>query len=218
MAVLQAGCVGIPFATPPTRIELGSGFRKVDGFAQTAVTTPTPRGTRGQESRPATDHPAVISAGVYPLGFGRQLLHRNFDVGVGYTYQGGPSARIHGGFLEGQGMLGQWTTGPNGVFRAGVRARLSILGEERFALLGRGATFGGFIEVAQFATGEFGAFNDKGGAVGVSAGEGGIGLAVDANYAQVDQLTVTSLTGSITIRIPIVAGFAFAWLWALDKK
>ncbi len=221
-ALAATGCIGIPFAIPPTRLEVGTGFREVEGHVGrplAAKVVPQPgAAVEVATSAARVDHPLVVAVGVHPLGFGRELLGRRADVGVGYVYQGGSLATIHGAYLEGQGVLVRGWLTPESVGRFGVRTQLRLLGEETTPLLGRGGSVGVFAEVAEFTSGTFGRVDAKGGVFGGHVGEAAIGIALDAAYAQIDRAEVRTLTGGLTLRLPILGGFAFAWFWSAAQK
>jgi hypothetical protein len=224
------GCVAFPFATPPAQVEVGVGSRAIDAPEQTAPapapppTSPlpgapvAPRAVPVAEPRATSDTPIELHAGFAPLGFAESLMNRRADVVVGYVFQGGPLARIHGAYLHGDGVLGLFPLGASAVARIGLRVELRMVGEEETRRLGRGVAAGGFAELSTFTFGPFGSVDRSGGAVGVAYGEGGVGVSALGHYAQIDEITLSGFSVALAVRLPMTLGFVYKWGWPSDSK
>ena len=222
-AATLAGCVAFPFATPPAQVEIGVGPRAVDAPEDPAPapapppTSPlpgvpfAPRAVAPQERRGTSDTPVEVHAGIAPLGFAEALLDRRADVVVGYVYQGGSLARVHGAYLHGDGVLGMFPVGGSAIARVGLRVELRMIGEEDTRRLGRGVAAGGFAELSTFTFGPFGSSDRSGGAVGVAYGEGGIGVSALGHYAQIDEITLSGFSVALALRLPMTLGLVYKW-------
>ena len=99
-AMLCTGCIVIPYAVPPLKVQGQGGMAM--GELYNADDIPNDAFT------PVIGSPSV-RVGMFPLGFSEALLDRNYDVGVGYLHErllltestGLSDREFHGGYLEG---------------------------------------------------------------------------------------------------------------------
>jgi hypothetical protein len=194
VAPALAGCIAVPFALPPSKVQIGAGTRSV-----------------ARPGHDETDVPLQVRAGLSPLGLSPDMLDRRIDVGVGYLLETGKATRIQGGYLDAGGVLGRWPLGDGGLFRAMTSVQLRLLAEQDGMQLGRGGAvqLGG--ELVTFKQGAFSSSSHRGGAFGVDYGEGGFGLYLEAAYAQIGSTTIQSASLGLTIRLPGAAGVLYAW-------
>ena len=191
------GCVGVPFALPPTQLTVATGIEKVpDGPVQA---------------------PLQIRAAVHPMQFAPEWTGREFDLGVGYMFDGNRAFQLHGGYAEGGAVL--WKhIGRTSFQRISARGQVRVLKDPTQPLVGRGAAALLVLETGRFVDGPFGEVDSKGGAFGYAFGESSIGVASELSYASVDRLESWALTLGLVVRVPTVAGFAFVWATELLKK
>ena len=190
------GCVGAPFALPPTQITVATGME----------------GSRGR-----VEVPLQVRAGVHPMQFSPAWTSRDFDLGVGYMLDATRSFTLHGGYAEGGAVL--WKRGGHrGFQRLSARAQVRVLKDVDQPLVGRGAAGLLVLETGTFADGPFGGVDGKGGVVGYAFGESSVGVASELSYANVDRLNAWALTLGLVVRMPTVGGFAWVWATELIKK
>lgn len=194
--VCATGCVGAPFALPPTQLTLATGME----------------GSRGH-----VEVPVQFRAAVHPMQFSPAWTNRDFDLGVGYMLDATRSFTLHGGYAEGGAVL--WKRGGyRGFQRLSARGQVRVLKDVDQPLVGRGAAALLVLETGTFADGPFGEIDGKGGVVGYAFGESSIGVASELSYANVDRLNAWALTLGLVVRLPTLGGFAWVWATELLKK
>jgi hypothetical protein len=165
--MLMAGCVPVPFATPPATVAVHGG------------------GASGASNGGAT---LAVRAGLSPLGAVEVLEDRAFDLSLGYLWEDAASrpGGAHGGFLEVAG----WPVhvGDSGRFRFGPVARGVVHTD------GWGADVGVTLEYSKHVVDVFssvddtdddtydGSDSDDGEIVGLAFGELGIGLGLTGGW------------------------------------
>jgi hypothetical protein len=197
MGSATVGCVGVPFALPPTQLTVATGVEKAPDGRMLA--------------------PIQVRAAVHPMQFAPQWTGREFDLGVGYMYDGTRAFKLHGGYAEGGAVL--WKhVGRTSFQRLSLRGQVRVLKDPVQPLVGRGAAAIFALETGTFTDGPFSDVNARGGVLGYSYGETSIGVASELSYANVDRLESWALTFGLVVRVPTVAGFAFAWATEFLKK
>lgn len=193
----------LPFAIPPSRIEMGSvpadaRGRMLPGEGGTVQDSPA-------STSPATDGPAVLRIGIHPLQVVPRLAGRRIDVGAGYMAENGgqgdsawsregPYAEV--GLYPFQAFLG-------GDYR--LRAGAVALGEyylrdDRGYREGLGVSAA--VELFGFTSGGFQSPN----AVGATYGEWAFGAFAGPGVRLGEQGEKWAGTFGISARIPLTVG------------
>lgn len=205
-----AGCVAVPFATPPARVTVSPGIAFGDVLPAQAAPEPA-------------DAYAVIEgrAAIEPLGLVRGLEERTFDFSVGYLAEVLPQQELlgytrHGAFV---GLThhpyvltlpdSSWAT------RLGITAMPELLVTENDHELGGGMTFCFQMETFSYAEGDFEDFGPEGGYAGAALGEGGIGFDAGGGVRGVDGLRYWTVHLGLVLRLPATGGVAAMPAWAL---
>ena len=199
LALFATGCLALPVASPPVRLQVGSGARSLatDAFDE-------------------VDVPAQVRAGIHPLALFPSFLRRRADFGVGYLLDYGGSATLNGAYLEaGIKLLDHELGGGIGRLHARAQARL-IHAEPENAWGQAGALQVGW-EFVAFADAPFEGSDDNGGVVGRCWGEGGVGVYLEGAYLRAGSLHGWTATAGLTLHAPASYGFAYMWIWALLK-
>lgn len=199
LAFASSGCVALPFAVPPTQLEVGTGYR---------------------DSGRGRDAPLELRAGLAPLGLDPSNMERKIDIVAGGLYETGKARTIEGAYLEAGGLLAssRISEATLDVARLSARMQLRMLTANDAHELGRGAALRLVGEVVGFADGPFGTFDKDGGAVGYGYGEGGIGFYTEGAYAEVAGTSIWQASAGLVVRLPLAAGIVFAWGWPKSKK
>ncbi len=194
LALALGGCVGVPYATPPAQLAVGTGIEalETDGHTRTAP-------------------PLTFRAAVHPLGFKPEMVGRPGDFGIGYMldYSGGPA--IQGAYLEGSGALLREPMG-SGLGRLSLRAQVRVLFRDLAA--GQGAALQLTGEWAKFVEGPYESTDSEGGGFGYAFGESAIGFFVEGAFMRFATGSGWSVTGGLTFRLPASVGFVWKWLWS----
>ena len=236
---MSAGCVPIPFASPPVRVTVGGG--KLIGRAGTS----NPQESGGGDV-------FQLRGGLHPFQLSKAYLARRFDVGGGYLLErilsnGERPYNTHGPYLEASiqpwqmPLQDQGTTDPSWW----LRLNLGISGELLFSELDRANGIGGGasavvgIEIAGFVdgfvsgdTGPADKFhrthsdvNSDGQAkpappgkgrdylVGAGYGEGGAELFLEAGFRRLHGMSYGEVLFGVRLRLPASIG---AYLWFPD--
>lgn len=198
LALASTGCIALPFAVPPTQLEVGTGIR---------------------DSGKGQDVPLELRGGIAPLGLDPDNMQRTFDIAAGGIYETGAKRTIEGGYFEIGGRLaaGRISEETLSVARLTARMQARVLKAEGDRELGRGAALRLVGEVVGFADGPFGTFDKDGGAVGYGYGEGGIGFYAEGAYADVAGSSIWQASAGLVVRLPLAAGVVFAWAWPKKK-
>jgi hypothetical protein len=197
LSFFATGCIGLPFALPPTQVTVAGG----------------PSKAAGEESSPTLQ----VRAAVHPLQFAPQWTSRRVDFGAGYMFDSSRSYTLHGGYAEGGAVLLR-RQGDTSFFRLSARGQVRLIKEPTLPLMGRGAAALLVLEAGAFEDGPFATTDLRGGAIGYSYGEASIGLSSELSYTSVDRLEAWALTFGVVGRMPTLLGFAYAWLWSAAMK
>lgn len=190
--VLGAGCIPLPFASPPVKIRAGGG-RTIEEKADTP-----------ERSGLIFD----LTAGAYPFQLLDAPLERRLDVGAGYRFQLPEHGRSrHGGFLEG---AYHFRLNEAGSARALVHVSGDLM--TRGDALGGGGSIGGGIEYAGFFSTPVKDEDGESAFYGYAHGEGAIGLDVNAAVYYFEDGPDVSITLGATFRLPAAAGLYLFWL------
>jgi hypothetical protein len=190
LAGASSACIAVPFALPPTQLEIGTGYR---------------------DSGRGRDAPLDVRAGVSPLGFSKDLVERPVDFAAGYMYQHGHTRTIEGGWLEGGGRLTSGRIGEDLWARASARMQVRLLAANDSTVLGRGAALRLMGEIVGFGGDSFASNGRDGGVIGFGYGEGGIGAWLEAGYADIGGTPIWTTEAGLVVRLPFLAGIAYAW-------
>ncbi len=197
------GCIAAPWAAPPILAAGGGGARIAPG----------------DSAEPTYD----LRAGVSPFGITPSWVRRRGDLAFGYLYQGGRSAGLHEGWLQGGVVAGSRRAG-DGVLRVVPHGELRVLYDPHLGRLGRGASLGVVGELAAPASGPISSTSTSGGMIGAAWGEGGVGLYADVAALDLENrfgpgaragpggYFAWTLTAGLVVRIPATAGIVWAFI------
>lgn len=202
-AHLTSGCVAAPWAAPPIVAAAGGGARVAPSDG----------------AEPTYD----LRAGVSPFGITPSWVKRRGDLAFGYLYQGGRSAGVHEGWLQGGVVAGSRRAG-DGVLRVVPHGEVRVLYDPHLGRLGRGASLGVIGELAAPASGPISSSGTNGGLIGAAWGEGGVGFYADlaaldlenrfgpGDRAGPNGYFAWTLTAGLVVRIPATAGVVWAFI------
>jgi hypothetical protein len=201
-----AGCVLVPFVTPPVRASatLGRAF-------------PPP------EAAPPSPSSGTVTAGarvtVHPLAMVRSLLRRPADVGVGYVFdtppsqrEGPPSRDLHGACVD--ASLWPWRIplqSGRRVVRIGLAARGELLVGQvtpHAEDVGFGVMAGPEVEFVWTADGVFSSQTPTDWTYGWALGEIGFTASLLGSYRAVGDASWWSVVFGLGFRLPASAGIA----------
>ena len=203
-ALVVSGCV--PFALPPVTVSGDIGLAK--------GSTPPPQGaatTSGNWMETG------FRVGARPLGLVDSYLGRPIDVGVGYLYERLPVGLGEGTTISPPLVQGAWLEfmswsqrdiNGSSAGRGGPILDIEVLASSlpgRGVVTGFGARLGFGFEGAGFVKGDGCA--DRGCAA--YQGEGGIGIALFAEYRQIGDVHYGGLLIEFSLRLPAAAGVLF---------
>lgn len=213
LTLLIAAALGVPFgcvpyAVPPMRIGAGGGgaFGEVIHQHQDDIVE-----SHAQDM-------FHVRLELMPLDAFPALLHRDYDVGLGYVLEFVDADHPTGSFKHGPVVSGTYyplrlgDPGPDGddlVWRLGLTFRAELLladmgrGWERGGGLSVGTTFG----FATFLDGDYS--SAKGG--GIAYGEGGVEAYVEGSLRSMHGGQYFLFTAGLLIRMPASVGFAAIW-------
>ncbi len=192
-----AGCIALPFATPPAEVSISHGF------TQGPAPPPDTWGSIG--SNRETD----LRAGIYPLGVVPDLLERRVDPGIGYVATWGPQGAFNQGVYAELRAHG-WQQRSEGrrlpfVLRLAPGGTFEVLRNGSVGW-GFGASLGVSFEFAQWVDGSLADVGSSGGVIGVGYGEVGFGGGLEASFRHVPGYTWVGLGLRFRLRTPASAG------------
>jgi hypothetical protein len=213
LAALTSGCVPIPFATPPTRVSIGTGgvVSKVPATARSEAGKAVGPGDTGGV-------PIHVEVGAYPLGFSPDLVNRKFDIGVGYTLDTHGKRRTSGLYVELQKSLGVWQLGENSVARIYAGGQVRIVGDDDLPRYGRGVSATVLAEIVTFANGPVASANRDGVLLAWGYGEAGVGVMGQLSATEVMDRRAYAATIGLSIRAPLLVGVLIVSADKLKKK
>ncbi len=200
-------CVPLPFAVPPTKVDIGVAGRLGDDEPG-AATVP-------------------IRLGLHPLQILEDRHTRQFDFAPGWGFYPTSSGRfMHGPFFEAGWLHPLGFDAEGSGWRWGLNAKGHYLFADELDS-GLGLTLQATIEWTSFVTGPFAecsvrVSNDsydneptsaESCSIGVSEGEGGVGLFVETSYAKLGGVDVGWVGGGLLFRIPASFGIVFVPIW-----
>ncbi len=205
--VFATGCIPLPFAIPPAKLDVGAAVRLGDD-EQGAVTFP-------------------LRAGVHLSQFFLDRHRRALDIGPGWgIYPSSSGTLLHGPFLE-AGWLHPLAFDVEGSgWRWGLNTKGHFLFTDDFNS-GFGLTLQATMEWTSFTTGPFAkcAIQDITGpgdpepvasdscTIGFSEGEGGVGFFVETSYAKLGGTDIGWVGGGLLFRVPASLGISMVPLW-----
>jgi hypothetical protein len=199
LAPAAAGCVGVPFASPPAQLSVGTGARLEPESADAPA---------------RVDVPLQFRVGVHPLAFTSELAARRADFGFGYQLLNGGDGRVHGLYFEASGVM---LAGPVGAGWGKLSARLhgQLLTRDSFGSFGEGGALQLTAELADRADGPFDSHDAEGGTVGYAFGEQAIGCYLEGGWYVLGGRQAWTATTGLLVRLPASAGLVWKWLWAI---
>ncbi len=194
VAALVAGCLPLPYATPPARVSVGGGGASERGGL------------------------FVLRAGVAPQQVIESTLGRAWDVEAGYAFEAAEGDRRHGGFLTGR----WWPTrgldapqalrfgveGGGSLFDAGAGAHAGLAFELARFVSGPHTSLDDEPDTMEEAETEF---------IGAHHGELAVGVGLDAAWRRLDGRDEWLALALLTIRLPATFGLALVPLWGADE-
>lgn len=180
----QAGCV-VPFALPPTQLQLGGSGRSMPERGDAAFN---------------------LRAGVHPMQVGRGWMKRRHDLGAGYLLDAGSRNTLHGAYLEAAVIPTSGWISKNTLGRVLIRGQGRVMVESDRFVVGRGAALQLTGELTKFVNGPFEGKDNKGSTFGWGYGEGGAGLYLEGAYTKLGDIDVWTFGGGLTFRLPAAFG------------
>lgn len=186
----------IPWVSVPSRVELAALSGSVSGS-------------------PSGDNAATgvrFRGAICPLGAANSLHDRDFDVGLGYLYEGystvGENRFGHHGFFSEASyyLFRSSDSGPMWRLAALGSADVLVTSFEDDARTGLGTTAGLLWEYSNVVGGYGISGSDGIGAVGGGYGEWGLGVSLTGSYAHLDGRAYAAVLLGMSLRLPFGAG------------
>ena len=204
---LVIGCVPLPYATPPAKVDIGAAYRM--GEDENAATFP-------------------IRAGLHVMQIFPEYHERRLDVAPGWgVYPTTAGALMHGPFFEAGWLFPRGFNEEGGGWRWGVNAKAHYLLPDGLDS-GFAGTLQGTVEWVGITSEPYvgceieASSNDpyepdssarSSCHIGVAHGEGGIGFFLETSYAKLGNVDVGWAGGGLIFRIPATFGIVLVPIW-----
>jgi len=196
LGLVVSGCVPLPYAVPPVRGDVGTGFQTETVAGNTSAFAPL-----------------FLTGGVFPMGLFSRLKERYFDIGFGGVYSLDATRQRAGGYVEADAVPYQLTfTSWRLRCVAGLQGRyLADLSSGQWSWGGAArltwewATFEAPFDYTDHSKDAI--------LVGVGQGEFGAGLYLEFATLFLPGTPSYALIAGVSFRLPALAGLALVPIW-----